>query len=155
MDTPTTLRWQAYEHEHFERSADWYWALGIAAVCLAIIAILFHDTLFGLLIVIAAATMALHTREAPPLSHFELSDRGIRVDDTLHRWDDVISFWVEEDNDAAPTLLVDTTKFLSPNLIIPLNDVDPAAVRELMLARSTEVPMREPLAHKIFETLGF
>lgn len=154
MDTPT-LRWQAHEHEHVERSDDWYWALGIAAVCLAITAILFHDTLFGLLIVVAAATMGLYAREPRPLHSFEISSRGIKVDDTLHHWDDVISFWIEEDNDASPTLLVDTTKVLAPNLIIPLDSVDHTAVRTLLAEHCTETPMREPLAHKILETLGF
>jgi hypothetical protein len=155
MDTPAPLRWQAYEHEHFERGSDWFWALGISAVCLAVIAILFHNALFGLLIIVAAATMALHVREAPPLSLFEISERGVKVDDVLHHWDDIISFWVEEDNDAAPTLLIDTTKILSPNLIIPLADMEPAAVRAALIDHCPEVPMREPLAHKILETLGF
>lgn len=155
MDAPSLLRWEAHEHEHFERGSDWYWALGIAAVCLAVIAVLFHDALFGLLIIVAAATMALHTRHAPPLSRFEVSERGVKVDDTLHHWDDIISFWIEEDNDGGPTLLVDTTKIMAPNLIIPLVGVDHAAVRALMAERAAEVPMREPLSHKIMETLGF
>lgn len=154
MDAPTTLRWSAHEHEHIERGSDWYWALGVAAVCLAITAVLLHNTLFALLIVVAAATLALHAREAPPEHLFEISERGVKVDDTLHHWDDIISFWIEEDNDASPTLLVDTTKVLAPNLIIPLHDVDPASVRTIMGERATEVPMREPLAHKILETLG-
>jgi hypothetical protein len=155
MDMPATLRWSAQEHEHVERSSDWYWALGVAAVCLAVTAVLFHDTLFGLLIIIGAVTMALYAREPRPTHSFELSGRGIKIDDTLHHWDDIISFWIEEDNDAAPTLLVDTTKPLSPNLIIPLDQVDHTAVRELLLKHCSEVPMREPLPHKIMEALGF
>lgn len=155
MDTHAILRWEALEHEHFERGSDWYWALGIAAVCLAVIAVLLHDTLFGLLILIAAATMALYTREPRPLSRFEVSSRGVKVDEVLHHWDDVISFWVEEDNDAGPTLLVDTTKVMAPNLIIPLVDVDIHALRTLMADHCPEVPMREPLSHKILEALGF
>lgn len=153
-DTNTTIRWQAHEHAHIERGSDWYWGLGIAAVCLAVTAILLHNALFGLLIVVAAITLALHAREAPPLHTFEISERGVRVDDTLHHWDDILSFWIEEDNDEGPTLLVDTTKMLSPNLVISLEDVSIGDVRRLMVARCTEVPMREPVAHKILESLG-
>lgn len=155
MDTPLVLRWQAHEHEHVERSSDWYWALGIAAVCLAITAILFHDTLFGLLIIVAAVTMGLYAREPRPIHTFEISSRGVKVDDVLHHWDDIISFWIEEDNDASPTLLVDTTKMLAPNLIIPLEGIDHDVVRALLAEHCTEVPMREPFSHKILETLGF
>ena len=154
MDTLPLLRWRAHEHEHIERGSDWYWALGIAATCLAITAILFHNTLFGLLIIVAALTLGLHAREVPPEHFFEISDRGVKIDDTLHHWDDIISFWVKEDNEAGPTLLVDTTKMLSPNLIIPLFDIDINSVRAIMGEHCTEIPMREPVAHKILETFG-
>lgn len=156
MDAPPTMfRWQAYEHEHIERGSDWFWALGIAAVCLAVMAILFHDTLFAVLIVLAAATIGLYARVPPPLTTFEVSDRGIRVGGLTHRFDDVISFWVEDEREGEPVLFVDTTAFMSPNLIIPLVGVDPDAVRAFLVERCAETPMREPLAHKIIEVFGF
>lgn len=155
-DTPTTLRWEGYEHEHIERGSDWFWALGIAAICIAITAILFHNLLFGMLILLAAVTMALYARVPPPLTTFEISERGIRVGGVLHRYDDVISFWVEDEHAGAPLLLVDTTKFMSPNLIIPLEEhIDPAVVRTFLKEHCEEVLMKEPLAHKILELLGF
>ena len=155
MDTPIILRWQAHEHEHIERGSDWFWALGIAAVCLSLTAILFHNLLFGILIVLAAATIASYARVPPPLTSFEISVRGIRVGDTLHRFDDIISFWVEEGDKSEPVLFVDTTAFMSPNLIIPLVGVDADAVHAFLFDRCTEVPMKEPLSHKILETFGF
>lgn len=155
-ETPTILRWQGYEHEHIERGGDWFWALGIAAVCIAVTAILFHDLLFGMLILLAAVTMALYSRVPPPLTSFEISERGLRIGGTLHRYDDIISFWVEDEHPHhAPLLLVDTTKFMAPNIIIPLHDVDPASVRSLLQQHCEEVPMKEPLPHKIMELLGF
>ncbi len=154
-----TLRWEAYEHDHVERTPDWYWALGIAAVCIALTSLLFHDALFGLVIIIAAVTMGLHAQVPPPLTRFELSDRGFRVGDTLHRFDDIISFWIaEESGHPHPVILVDTTKPLAPNLIVPLeiDVIDAEAVRALFLENGVnEVPMREPLSHKILEGLGF
>ena len=137
------FRWQAHEHEHMERGSDWFFALGIAAVCLAATAILFHNVLFALLIMLAGATIGLYARVPPPLTMFEISARGIRVGDTLHRFDDVLSFWVEEEGVEGPTLLVDTTAFLSPDLIIPLG-ADPDAVREFLAERCVEIPMKEP-----------
>src|SRR5947209_1441453 len=91
------LRWSAYEHEHIEREGNWYWALGIVAVCAALIAILFHDVLFAILILIAATTLGMLANVRPDMIDFEISDRGIRVGDTLHRFSEVISFWVEDE----------------------------------------------------------
>lgn len=151
------LSWSAYEHEHIERGSDWYWALGIAAVSTAVISLLLHNLLFGLLILIAAATIALLSREAPDIAHFELSDRGIRVNDTLHRYRDILAFWVEDEQEREhqrPLLLVDTVKVLSPNLVIPIENIDPKLVRAYLKERTEERHMKEPVAHRLFEALG-
>ncbi len=152
--TRTILRWSAYEHEHIERSHDWFWALGIAAIAIAIVSILFHNILFAILIIIAAVTLGMLATIHPELTPFEISDRGIRVGHQLHRYDEIISFWVEEEHDDRPLLLVDTTKFMSPNLIIPIEHIDPHVVRAYLKQHAAEVHMKEPIAHKILEFFG-
>ena len=148
------LRWQGYEHEHIERGNDWYWALGIAALCLATISVLLGDALFGLLILVAGVTLALMARRPPPLVEFELSDRGVRVGDEMHRYEEILAFWVEEHETNPPLLLVDTKKWMTPNIVIPIHSIDPKQVRAYLKERCEEVPMREPAAHKILEFFG-
>ena len=148
------LRWSAYEHDHIERGSDWFWALGIVAISIAITAIILHNVLFGILVIIAAVTLGLIAQTPPELAEIELSERGIRIDGTLHRFDHIISFWVEDEHDDRPLLLVDTTKFLSPNLIIPIEEIDPSLVREFMREYANEKLMHEPVGHKILEFLG-
>ena len=148
------LRWSAYEHEHIERGADWFWALAIVAISIALTAILLHNLLFGMLVIVAAVTLGLLATKPPTLAHFEVSEKGIRVNGTLHRWDHVISFWVEDEESERPLLLVDTTKMFSPNLIIPIEDIDPHIVRSFIREHAKEKHMHEPVAHKILEFLG-
>lgn len=148
------LRWNAYEHEHIERGSDWFWALGIVAVSAAITSILFHDFLFAILILLGAAIFGLLANVPPELVRFEVSDRGVRIGDTLHRYDEIISFWVEDEKGPHPQLLVDTTKPMAPNLIIPIHDVDPHTVRLFLREHAQEVPMKEPFAHKLLEFFG-
>ncbi len=154
QDHTVVLRWNAHEHEHVERGTEWFWALGIAALCAAITAVLLSDVLFGVLILVAAGTIALLARHAPELSTFEISVKGVRVDNTLHRYDEIIAFWVEDEHDGHPLLLIDTVKFMSPNLIIPIHDIDPGLVRAFMKEHANEVHMKEPLAHKVLEFIG-
>ncbi|PIR82503.1 hypothetical protein COU20_01735 [Candidatus Kaiserbacteria bacterium CG10_big_fil_rev_8_21_14_0_10_59_10] len=151
---PPSLRWSAYEHEHIERGSDWFWALGIIAVCAALTSILFNNILFALLILVAATTLGLLANRPPELHEFEISERGIRVANTLHSYDEIIAFWVDEESANAPLLLVDTVKFMSPNLIIPLDGVEPAEVRNYLRERAEERPMQEPLSHRILEFFG-
>lgn len=155
MPEQEVIRWEAHEHEHTHQERDWYWALGIVAASAAATSILFHDTLFALVIIMAATTIGLIAQRQPHLMRFEASDKGLRTGDTLHRWSEIIGFWVEDEHDAEPLLLVDTVKFLSPNLIIPLADADPAAVRALLRKHAEEVPMREPIGYKILRFFGF
>ncbi|MFA7309421.1 MAG: hypothetical protein WC050_00795 [Candidatus Paceibacterota bacterium] len=155
MADSTVLRWTAYEHEHVQRGSDWFWALGIVAVSVAITSILFHDFLFALVIIAAAVSLALLANTPPDIARFEVSDRGIRVNDILHRYDEIISFWVEEEHAPhRPLLLIDTTKLFAPNIIIPIEHIDPSLVRAFLKERTTETPMKEPVAHKILEFFG-
>lgn len=154
LDHTVVLQWNGYEHEHVERGTDWFWALGIAAVSAGITAILLHDVLFAFVIILAAFTLALIARHEREISSFEVSTRGVRVNGTLHRYDEIISFWVEDEHDGHPLLLIDTTKFLSPNLIIPIHDIDPGLIRAFLKEHAEEVPMTEPLAHKVLEFIG-
>jgi len=149
------LRWSGYEHEHIERGSDWFWALAIVAICIAIVAILLHDLLFAVLIILAATVIGMLANVPPDITEFEVSDRGVRVGRDLHRYDEILAFWVEDEHDATPLLLIDTVKFMTPNIVIPLEDVDPAELRNFLREYATEVPMREPAAHKILEFFGF
>jgi hypothetical protein len=149
------LRWSAYEHEHIERESDWFWALGVIAVSGAIISILFHDALFGILILAAAFAFGLLATKHPDLATFEISERGIRIDDTLHRYHEIMAFWVEDEHHRGrPFLLISTSKFMTPHFFIPIESVDPHQVRTLLKTHVKEVPMKEPLAHKLLEFFG-
>ena len=154
-DSQATLRWSAYEHEHVERGSDWYWALGIIAVSVAVTSVLLDDMLFGVLVLAAAVAIGLVSREAPDIAQIEVSDRGIRINDALHRYKEIIAFWVEDEHHGKrPLLLVDTVKFMSPNLVIPIEHIDPQLLRSYLRERVEERHMKEPLSHKIFEFFG-
>lgn len=155
-DANAAIKWSAYDHESPAKGSDWYWALGIIAVCFALTSILFHNVLFGILIVMGAITMALASREAPKLAEIEISDRGIRIDNKMHHLDEILSFWVEEKaHDGRPHLLVDTKRIFSPNLIIPIEHTQPSLVRAFLKERVKEVRMNEPVSHRLLAFFGF
>ncbi|MEN9561472.1 MAG: hypothetical protein RIQ56_745, partial [Candidatus Parcubacteria bacterium] len=155
-DQNTQIRWSAFEHDHIERGNDWYLALAIAAFCIALTATLFNNALFGIVILLAAVTIAMHAKHPPSLVEFEVSDKGVRVGEKWHLFDEIIGFWVEDQHHSGrPLLLVDTVQFLAPNLIIPIEGVAPESIRSLMKKHTKEVRMKEPIAHKILEAVGF
>lgn len=149
-----TLQWEADEHRHIEHGSDWYWALGVVAIATALIAVLLGDVLFAVLIIVAAITMSLIARKPPHRVVFEISKDGIKTGETIHSYQECLSFWVEE-NDHGTLLLVDTTKPLSPNLVIHVDGIEADNVRSALRPYIEETPMREPFSHRILEFFGF
>lgn len=150
--TETVLTWRAPEHQHAERGSDWYIALGIIAISIALTSILFNNFLFALLIVLAAITLGMLASRTPPVVDFFLTERGLMVDETLYVYEEMFAFWVTDGDQ--PTLLIDTPRFMTPDLVIPLTDVDPESVRVFLSERVPEIPMRESIFYKIMELMG-
>ena len=150
------LVWKAHEYEYREKSVDWFWALGIIATTGATAAVVLGNILFAVLIVIGTLTLALYAVRKPNLTQFEINDRGIRIDNTIHPYTSLDSFWVDDiDERALPKLLIKSKKTLMPYIIIPLDRVSPADVRECLFLYLDEEEHTEPLPHKIMDYLGF
>lgn len=154
---PNELLWIAHEHQHAEHGRDWYWALGIVAVATAGIAVIFGNYLFALLIVVAALSMGLVAKRPAEPSTFKLDDRGLHTNDMLYPYDAISEFWVSE-LEEEPILIVNTTRFLMPHLVIPLpaDQVEIEEVREFLRTQGvTETELREPISLRILEFFGF
>lgn len=149
------VSWRCYEHVHVERGRDWYWALGIVAVSGALTSILLSNVLFGLIILLAGLILGILASQPPELTTISIYEKGFMVGDIRYRWEDVLSFWVDDEHEHS-RLLIDTTKLLSPNLIIPLaDDIDPDVLREVLRQFTDEQFLQEPFSHKLVELLGF
>jgi len=149
------IEWHAHEHYPFEHSADWFWALGIIAIASTATAIIFGNILFGILILMAGIAMGILARKTPYESHFILTPRALIIDSAKYAVSDLKAFWIHEDRET-PLLLVDTPRFMTPDLVIPLNGVNHEAVREWFLAHNIpQKELHEGFALKLLETLGF
>jgi len=148
------ITWSALEYEHKEKSADWYWALGVIAVAGSATAFLLGNILLSILIVIGAFTLAMYGRRRPEMMDVKLGKRGVFVNDTLYPYNTLKSFWVEE-QDKESKVLIESEKMLMPYIVIPLNDADPDEVREFLFEYLEEEEHSEPLSHKFMEYLGF
>ena len=157
MPRSVILEWEGKEYEHNPKSADWYWALGILATALVIALALFGNYLLAFLVVAAAAAVALRAAKHPPLHRFRLVEQGLLIDDDLHPFGRMISFTVLEDieGDLPPVLSVKTESWLSPHLLIPLENVDADAVYAHFLRSVDEGEHSHTLADLVAAWLGF
>ncbi len=150
------ITWEAAEHEFRERTADWFWTLGIIIVSGALTSLILGNFLFSIVILLSGFALFLFGTRKPSVHQFELSERGIRIGPKLYPYLTLRSFWVEDQHEhLKPKLLIKSQKPFVPHLVIPLGDLDPRSVHAYLLPYLQEEEQREPLAHHLFEWLGF
>ncbi len=149
------ISWQIYEHEDKERSIDWYWAVVVIALSIAIIAFLLKNGFFAILIIIGTATLLSHTKKAARLFDIKLDQRGLTVGKDRFPFINLESFWVDVTDEQRPLIIFKSKKPIMPLLIVPLDDYHHLDVRDFLLQYLEEKEMHEPLSHKIMDKLGF
>jgi hypothetical protein len=154
------LRWDELEYHHVEKHPDWFWAVGIITVFLAVVAMLFGNILFGLLLVIGGFCLLVHAARPAEMIHFELSTKGLRIEKQFYPYHTLASFWIEEHEThrgLEAKLIIKSKKTVMPLIIIPINmnEIDPEEARIFLSAFLPEEEHHEPLGHKVMEMLGF
>ena len=155
-----TISWVAAEYEHQEHGADWYWALGIITVSLAIAFIIAGNMLLSVIIILGMGILLYYEKHPAPVVEYKISKAGIRAGKILYPWESLHSFWIlQKEEDAkdyhAPKLLLVSKKHLMPHIVIPLTEFVLEDVHEIIGKMVPEEPRVEPLPDRLMRKLGF
>ncbi len=145
--------WETYEYHHTPKTADWFWALGIVALCCVFISVLIGNILFAIFIILAAFSLSLYAARKPKEIRVEINSKGVRVNDTIFPFAHIHSFALSVEG-RHPSLVLTMQKLLMPHILIPLADIEPEDVRTILSARLKEDHYEEPISQKIFEAFG-
>lgn len=149
------ITWEAPEHHHIEKSTDWYWILGIVAIAGSIVSIILGNILFGILILLAAATMVLVARKEPRMISFEVSMNGVRVDRDFYPFSSLESYAIITRDSEEPQLLLKSKHFFMTLIIVPVPDEFVEDVDWIIRSRLPGEQLSEPISHRILEFFGF
>ncbi len=150
----SSLKWQAPEYHHYQRSADWFWAVGIIIVCVVVLAFIFDNALFGILILLSAVVLIFYTLRIPQDVQYEINERGIIINQDLHPYLTIEAFWLET-RLGEPKLILHLKKAVLPFIIIPVHEDSVNDVSSYLKNFLEEKELTEPASHKIMEYLGF
>ena len=75
-----SLKWSAPEYHHYKRSTDWFWAVGIITICISILAFVFDNALFGVLILLSAGILIFYTLRVPEEIQYEICINFVECD---------------------------------------------------------------------------
>jgi hypothetical protein len=154
MEYEEVVVWDAPEYHYTEKTADWYWVLGIIAAALVIIFIVFNNILLAILVALAAFVIGLYAHRKPEIVHHELQLRGVLVGDSFYEYHSLDSFWIENDP-VSPKIILKSKKLLMPYIIIPAEDVSLNELHDYLIRRLPAVEHHEPVAYRVFEYFGF
>ena len=147
------IEWETYEYEPRERSSNWYWFVGLAAVLLVIWAIVMKNFLLAILVLLGAFTLMIYAARKPRVIKIGVSRRGVQIHQNLFPFHSLRSFWVHED-DVERKIILRSEKLLMPHLHIPLaEDVDHEALRVFLLDFLPEEPHRPTIIDLLAEYL--
>lgn len=155
-----TISWVAPEYEHREHDSDWYWAVGIISVSLAVAFVIIGNILLSIILLVGMGTILSHSRHYPKNVEYELSKKGVRAGKTLYPWETLDSFWIIEGHtkgvhEFSPKLLVTSKKTFMPHIVIPLSEFVLEEVHHLMSQMIHEVPQMEPPLDRLIRAIGF
>lgn len=155
MEDVRSVSWEAPEHNHIEKTHDWYWVLGIVGVSASVVSIILGNALFGIVIILGTMTMVIVSHKHPRIIEFEVSSRGVRIEEELYPYSALESFYIDEENPGGTQLIVKPRKLFTPLLLLPIPEAYSEEIEDVLAPRLREEHLEEPLAHKLLEFFGF
>lgn len=150
---PSAIEWQTEEYEYRHKSSDWFWALGIIAVAGAVIAVLFGNFLFAIVIILGSVTLSLHARRRPGVVSYRIDKKGVRAGKTLYPYATLNSFCIDEDD---RFLILESDKLLVPHIFLPLpREADMDEIHGYLLQNLAEKEHGVPITQKVMDLIGF
>src|SRR3989344_5806017 len=137
------ISWETPEYPAYEKSADWYWWVGLVVVVLMGFAIWQRSFLFGVFILIAWFTMMLYAVRPPKTIHVSIIESGVMVENTLYPWHNIKSFWIFYRPPLIRDLSLESKKTVMPYIKIPIGETEPEKIKKIILAYIPEVEQKE------------
>ncbi len=149
------LSWETLEFELDMSKSVSLALLGIVLILAGIIIFFAWNYLFGLFLVVAGGLTLSHAFRVPRMVFCAVTSMGVRMGDRIYEFESLKSFWVDYNPPHARDLMIESKRALMPHLKIPLGDVDPLHLREILLRFLREEQHETSLTDTISKRIGF
>ncbi len=129
----TLLEWSVAEYEQHFRPTAWYVIMTIVGSILVGYAIFTDNFMFAIIIVLFAIILFLQSHQEPIVVPFRITELGIIINNRLYKYSELKDFFIIYRPPEVKMLFIETNSTVRPRLRVPLMDVNPNEVRELLL----------------------
>ena len=149
------FEWEAPEFEKKEKTKSWFFIPAIITIVLGIIALFTENILFLIFVVLAFVTFYMYANKEPRVIKFKIDEKGIELDNRLHEFSDLRSFWVFYAPPEEKEISLRSRKTFFPYIRIPLAEQDPNEIRKYLLKFLPEKRHHESIIDIIMRRIGF
>lgn len=128
-----TIQWETSEFVYHPKTLVWFAIYGIISIGLLAFAI-YTDSLITLIAFILLILITLFFAvQKPSEIDVELSELGIRVNQTFYYYKNITKFWINYNPGTVKNLHFETTAYINNVLKLELGHQDPTEVRKFLL----------------------
>ena len=127
------ITWKFPEFEELKRGKAWYIIGAIVVVLLLIYCYYTENPLFALIIIVAAIISVMFSKRKPEMVDIFITNTGVLVGNTFKAYKNLKDFAIVYHPPEVKKLYIETHGTLRPRFSVPLEDVNPLAVREILL----------------------
>ena len=149
------FEWEAPEFEKKEKTKSWFIIPALVAIALGIFALLSDNILFLVLVLLGFFVFYIYAKKEPRTIKFKINEKGIEIDNRLHDFDSLRSFWVFYDPPEEKEISFRSKKTFFPYLRMPLADQNPVDLRKYLLKFLPEKHHHESIVDIWMRRIGF
>ncbi|MEK7620307.1 MAG: hypothetical protein AAB413_03670 [Patescibacteria group bacterium] len=127
------LEWEVDEYPAHQRSKVWYILAAVVGVALIIYAVATANFLFAVIILMVGVITLLSTFVPPDRVPVVITNTGVVVSDLYYDFQSIRDFSIAYDPPDVKNLYFEFHSPWQPLLTVPLEEIDPNQVRELLL----------------------
>jgi len=142
--------WEAPEFIKHQKGPIWFIIAGIIAVMLIVYAVMSNSWTFAVAILIMSGVYFLYQHLEPNKIVVTISEMGVKFDSQEFPFSDIEAFWFIYKPPHVQNLHLRTKKKFQQDLVIPLENQDPAPLYEFL---ASKVPEWSDKEESIQETL--
>jgi hypothetical protein len=133
------ISWEIDEFDKHERTRNWYIMAGIVSIGLMIFSFITGNFLFAVIIVLVALVIILREGQEPMKIKFSITDEGLIVGKKFYDYDEIKDFSIiYKPKIPVKNLYFEFKTAVRPRLSIPLLNMNPLPIREILLKYLTE-----------------
>lgn len=130
--------WEAREYLQYQRGTKWYMVAGIILALTVIFSIITGNWTLAIAVIVFAGVYEYTQRQHPPKKvEIRITDLGIHVNHMFFSYNHIKTFWMHYGH-GTKTLNLRIHKRIHSDVVIQLEDQNPAAIREYLVGQIPE-----------------